>query len=41
VTDVVNHVFTAEGLPVFVGPPQGVTILARKTVVRTADKRPC
>ncbi|MGY4978037.1 hypothetical protein ACWCYL_12860 [Streptomyces sp. 900105755] len=41
VTDVVNHVFTAEGLPVFVGSPQGVTAVAHATVVRTADKRPC
>lgn len=40
-TDVVNHVFTAEGLPVFVGPPQGATTVAHTTVVRTADKRPC
>ncbi|MFF9122418.1 hypothetical protein ACF09J_03795 [Streptomyces sp. NPDC014889] len=41
VTDVVNHVFTAEGMPVFVGPPQGVVTVAHTTVARTADKRPC
>ncbi|MFC8518672.1 hypothetical protein [Streptomyces sp. NPDC057257] len=41
VTDVVNHVFTTEGLPVFVGPPQGVTTVAHTTVVRTTDKHPC
>lgn len=41
VADVVDHVFTPEGLPVFVGPPEGVTAVAHTTVVRTADKRPC
>jgi hypothetical protein len=41
VTDIVNHVFTAEGLPVFVGPPQGVTTMAHTTVLRTADKQAC
>lgn len=41
VTNVVNHVFTGEGLPVFTGPPQGVTAVAHTTVVRTADKHPC
>ncbi|TLS46905.1 hypothetical protein FE633_07415 [Streptomyces montanus] len=41
VTDVVDHVFTAEGMPVFVGPPEGATKVAHTTVVRTADKRPC
>lgn len=41
VADVVDHVFTPEGLPVFVGPPQGATAVAHTTIVRTADKRPC
>ncbi|WP_071659370.1 hypothetical protein [Streptomyces humi] len=40
-TDVVDHVFTAEGMPVFVGPPEEATTVAHTTVVRTADRHPC
>ncbi|MFD8931108.1 hypothetical protein [Streptomyces mirabilis] len=41
VTDVVKHVISEEGLPVFDGPPPGVTTVAHTTVARSADKRTC
>ncbi len=41
VTDVVSHLALTEGVPVFSGPPRGVTAVAHTTVVRTVEKRSC